>query len=105
MSEGSSERDPEGAAPKRLHLVVDGRVQGVGFRRFVQRKARALGLTGWVRNLPGGEVEALAEGPEPALAELLRHVRRGPPGSWVDSVAPRWLTATGEFTRFEVTYY
>lgn len=65
-------------------FVVTGRVQGVGFRLFVQARARALGLTGYVRNLPDGRsVEAVAGGPGPALDELALAMREGPGGSYV----------------------
>lgn len=62
-----------------LHAVVHGRVQGVFFRASTQKKARALGLTGWVRNLPDGTVEVLAVGPRPALEALLAWLHEGPP--------------------------
>lgn len=57
---------------------VRGRVQGVGFRRFVENEARVLGLTGWVRNAPDGRVEILACGPEMALGRLAERLRTGP---------------------------
>jgi acylphosphatase len=71
---------------QRIHLVVHGRVQGVGFRHFVTREARALGLAGSVRNRPDGSVEVEAEGGPGALAELAAAVRRGPPGARVEQV-------------------
>jgi acylphosphatase len=66
-------------------------VQGVGFRWSATREAQGLGLTGWVRNLDGGEVEVWAEGERGALAEFLAWLEEGPPGAYVDSVsaAPR----------------
>jgi acylphosphatase len=57
---------------------VHGRVQGVGYRRFVVREAQALGLAGWVANDPGGTVSGEAEGPAPALASLRAALARGP---------------------------
>lgn len=71
------------------HYIVTGRVQGVGFRYFVVRQARALGLTGWVRNLPDGTVEALAAGPGPAVEELEEALRQGPSASRVEDVRIR----------------
>jgi acylphosphatase len=67
-------------APPRLRLrgTVAGRVQGVGFRAFVRHHAQRLGLDGWVRNLPGREVELDAAGPAPALAKLEHLVKKGP---------------------------
>ncbi len=67
-------------------FLVTGRVQGVGFRYFVRREARRLGLNGWVRNLPDGEVEVLASGTAAALAVLEAALRRGPPMASVTNV-------------------
>lgn len=64
-------------------FVVTGRVQGVGFRWFVRKHGLALGLRGWVRNLPDGRVEAVAAGEEGALARLEAALREGPPGAAV----------------------
>ncbi|MDH5760711.1 MAG: acylphosphatase [Gemmatimonadota bacterium] len=68
-------------------FVVTGIVQGVGFRWWTRETAQRLGLSGWVRNRPGGEVEVHATGPEDLVAELERALARGPSGSRVDSVA------------------
>ena len=68
------------------HAVVRGRVQGVGFRFFAERSARALGVHGWVRNRADGTVESVAEGEEAAVAEYLARLERGPAGSRVDVV-------------------
>ncbi|MEP7226074.1 MAG: acylphosphatase [Gemmatimonadales bacterium] len=65
---------------------VFGMVQGVGFRWFVARHARSLGLTGFVRNLPNGSVEVMADGPEEALPALERLLRTGPGSAQVDRV-------------------
>ena len=59
-------------------LVISGRVQGVGFRAWMESKAQALGLSGWVRNRMDGTIEALIDGDEAAIDELLRDCRRGP---------------------------
>ena len=67
--------------------MVSGRVQGVGFRYFVSEAALRDGLTGWVRNLPDGQVEARAEGDAEALDRLERHIRRGPPAARVVEVS------------------
>jgi acylphosphatase len=66
--------------------VVSGHVQGVGFRRFVQRKARDLGLSGHAANLPDGRVEVLADGDAAALGHLERWLQRGPPLARVTNV-------------------
>lgn len=60
------------------HVLVSGRVQGVGFRAFVQRRAVELGLGGWVRNLRDGEVEAVFCGPDERVARMIEHCREGP---------------------------
>jgi acylphosphatase len=67
--------------------VVRGAVQGVGFRFFAERTARGLGVHGWVRNLPDGSVETVAEGDEAAVLEFLARLERGPAGARVDGVA------------------
>ena len=68
------------------HFIVQGRVQGVGFRWFVNLAARDLKLTGWVRNLPNGDVEVHAEGEEGALDKLRSKLERGPFGARVAEV-------------------
>ena len=68
---------------RRLYVRVGGRVQGVGFRYFTRREARRLGLAGYVRNRPDGDVEMEAEGPAGQVDALAEAVRRGPPGSRV----------------------
>ncbi|RXH55590.1 acylphosphatase [Granulicella sibirica] len=68
------------------HYMVRGRVQGVGFRWFVQREAAEIGLRGWVRNTDSGEVEVLAAGLADELAELEASLRKGSRGSRVDHI-------------------
>ena len=70
----------------RLHVVVRGRVQGVGFRWFVREKARPLRLAGWVKNLADGSVEVMAEGDAASVAALRRALQEGPSGASVTSV-------------------
>ncbi|MGP8252840.1 MAG: acylphosphatase [Terracidiphilus sp.] len=74
-----------------LHFLVQGRVQGVGFRWFVQREASELDLKGWVRNTEDGDVEVLAAGEARDLDELRASLRRGPRGSRVDRVLEHTL--------------
>jgi len=81
---------------------VHGRVQGVGFRVYVLRGARALGLRGWVANEPGGRLRCVAEGPRDGLEALLRQLHEGPPSASVDHVEASWAPATGEFGGFDV---
>ena len=70
----------------RVHLVVRGRVQGVGFRWFVREAARELDVAGWVRNRPDGGVEVAADGSVAALRELAERLREGPRGASVSGV-------------------
>ncbi len=91
----------------RLHAVIDGTVQGVGFRMYVLEHAQALGLTGWVRNTYDGFVEVTAEGSYARLEKLLEKLRLGPRGAFVSEVKHEWQPHTGEFTLFNVvrTHY
>jgi acylphosphatase len=73
-----------------VHCVISGRVQGVGFRFFVENEARSLGLCGWVRNLRAGQVEVKASGPEESLRLLLRRLDEGPVLSRVTGLEIDW---------------
>lgn len=88
----------------RLSGTVTGMVQGVSFRWFVQRRAAALGLVGYVRNLSDGSVEFVAEGDRDSLEKLLDAVRSGPPEAVVENVQANWDAASGEFHRFEIRF-
>ena len=68
------------------HVLVSGRVQGVGFRWYAREHAEQLGLAGWVRNLPDGRVEIWLEGREPAVEAMLVWLERGPPAAHVKNV-------------------
>jgi len=86
-----------------LQATVYGIVQGVNFRAFAQRHARALELTGYVRNLyPEGAVEVVAEGQREQLEQLLRQLEIGPRGAWVKRVEASWPEYTGAYDRFEI---
>lgn len=87
---------------KRLSARITGRVQGVGFRNFTRRRARRLGLTGWVRNEPDGSVRLEAEGPREVLDDLVEAVHQGPRMAAVDDVEVAWDDATDEFEVFQV---
>ncbi len=96
---------PGDSTEARLHAFARGRVQGVGYRDFVERRASSLGLTGYVRNLSDGRtVEVVAEGPRDQLDRLVEHLRRGPGGAYVHEVEQRWGEATGHFDGFRTTY-
>jgi acylphosphatase len=85
-----------------LLLVARGRVQGVGFRSFAMRQARQLSLRGWVRNAPGGEVEALAIGSGAAVEEFARRLGEGPPAARVTSLERLAASEEGAADRFEI---
>ena len=86
----------------RLHLIISGRVQGVFFRHSTMEEARKLGLSGWVRNLPSGEVEIDAEGRRADLDILFAWAHDGPPGARVHEVRAQWSAARGEGSGFRV---
>jgi len=88
----------------RAHVYVSGRVQGVFFRHETRREAKMRGVKGWVRNLPDGRVEAVFEGEEEAVKQLIEFCRHGPPGAKVTDVEVRWEDYRGEFKDFEIRY-
>lgn len=84
-------------------MVLEGRVQGVGYRMYVSRRAeRWPFITGYVRNTVDGNVEIVAEGPAGDLRQFADEAAKGPPGSHVLNVRKQWSEATGAFHRFEV---
>ena len=85
-----------------IHVVVRGRVQGVGFRWFVRERATALSLAGWVRNRADGSVEVMAAGPPAALEQLTHALERGPSGAHVESVDPLPAAEAPESAVFEI---
>jgi acylphosphatase len=89
---------------KTLHARIEGMVQGVGFRYSTVRQARRLGLTGYVRNLPDGSVEVVAEGEEDLLKRLSSWLRQGPPGAYVRNVERRLGPDQGFYRDFTVEY-
>jgi acylphosphatase len=86
----------------RLHVLIDGRVQGVGFRYFVLEKANLLKIGGWVRNTSDGQVEVTAEGNKDSLDKLFNYLKRGPNMAYVTDIQQTWLPATGEFVGFNI---
>jgi acylphosphatase len=85
-----------------LHAIVEGRVQGVGFRAFVYDRAASLDLTGWVRNKGDDQVEVWAEGPSEDLEKLLAALHRGPSMAYVSGVQVSYPAAEGKYNRFMV---
>jgi acylphosphatase len=94
--------DPSRAPAARAHLLISGQVQGVGFRYELREAAERAGLTGWVRNLRDGRVEALLEGDPTAVEAVIGWCRRGPPGAQVADVAVRRDEPSGEFPAFTI---
>lgn len=86
---------------KRIQAIVSGSVQGVGYRYFAAHAAHRLGVRGTVRNLPGGQVEAIGEGEEAALLAFFEELRRGPSAAHVTDITAAWGEPTGVFERFE----
>ncbi|GAB4547510.1 MAG: acylphosphatase [Thermodesulfovibrionia bacterium] len=88
----------------RVKVRVNGIVQGVFFRASTRDVARRLGLTGWVRNIPDGSVEAVFEGDRDKVEEAIRWCHKGPPGARVTDVDEEWLEYRGEFSDFDIRY-
>jgi acylphosphatase len=86
----------------RSRLLISGRVQGVAFRWATQRAAEDRGVTGWVRNLPDGRVEAVVEGPRQQVDDLVDWCRKGPRAARVDSLDIRWEDYQGDFKDFTI---
>jgi acylphosphatase len=90
------------SAPQARRYVVRGRVQGVGFRWFVEREAHILQIAGWVRNNPDGTVEVLAQGTRDQLSGLYSRLREGPRASRVDDVDVSDAEPIGGLTSFQI---
>lgn len=88
----------------RVRVFASGRVQGVAYRFFAEKYAHSLGITGWVRNLPDGRVEVLAEGTEAGIEGFLERLRDGPRLARVEGFEVRRENATGEFSGFRVAF-
>jgi acylphosphatase len=88
----------------RARIRVSGRVQGVFFRQTTAQEANRIGVTGWVRNLPDGDVEAVVEGDREDVDRLIAWCHHGPPSARVDNVSVAWEPYSGEFSRFSITY-
>ena len=93
----------------RAQVIISGFVQGVGFRHFTSRKAEALGLTGWVRNLSDGRVEAVFESSASSdqearkrIEEMIKLCHKGPWMAQVDDISVKWQETSGEFNDFTV---
>ncbi|MBI2598085.1 MAG: acylphosphatase [Candidatus Diapherotrites archaeon] len=87
---------------KTLYIVVEGRVQGVFFRKFVKESARLLGVKGFVRNLEDGRVEAVCSAEKEILQKLLEKIKTGPPFSRVENVSVKEIFPKEKFGLFEI---
>lgn len=87
-----------------LHVIIRGRVQGVGFRYSLHGEAVDYGLSGWVRNRSDGAVEAEFEGPRPTLEAMLSWCRQGPRMARVDSIDETWGSGEAKYQGFHVRY-
>lgn len=92
---------PPGTAVETLAVQVTGKVQGVGYRIATVRRAHSLGITGWVRNLDDGSVEALLQGPHDRIDEMLSWLRMGPPAARVSHVEANEVHDERHYDRFE----
>ncbi len=88
----------------RVHIFVKGRVQGVFFRQSTKEKAQALGVFGWVKNLPDGRVEAVFEGEREKVEELVEWAKKGPIIANVEDIEIRQEQYQGEFNNFEIKF-
>jgi len=88
-----------------LHCIVSGRVQGVGYRWFVESTAKTLGLTGWVKNLPNGNVEIVAGGDKQALEAFLAAIKSGHAGAVINDITAQWQDRPEkEYKSFEISF-
>ena len=88
----------------RAHIRVSGIVQGVGYRYFVLKQGRRMELTGWVKNVPSGDVELDVEGPRGLIEELIQLLWTGNPWATVRDVIVHWEKYSGRYTGFDITY-
>lgn len=87
-----------------MHLIIKGYVQGVFYRASTRDTAVRLGLKGWVRNLPDGNVEAVFEGPVDKIHQAIQWCREGPPGARVMNIWEKWEDYAGDFDSFDIRY-
>jgi len=87
---------------KRAHIFIEGKVQGVGFRNYIQRKAQTLDVTGWVKNLDDGRVEAVFEGEEMDVDQMIESCYQGPPAANIHNIEEEWRKASGDIYGFDI---
>jgi len=87
---------------KQVHLYIKGDVIGVGFRAWTKIQAKIIGVTGWVRNVDGNWVEALLQGEEEKVKQIIELIKKGPPVSHVSDVQTFWQEPKEVFDQFEI---
>ncbi|GHO76281.1 hypothetical protein KSD_40520 [Ktedonobacter sp. SOSP1-85] len=102
MSQSENKHSP--TQVEELYAIVQGWVQGVGFRQFVVQQARALHLRGYTRNKSNGDVEVVAQGPRLVLEQLLEHLRQGPSAADVRHVEAEWRTPGEAMSNFTIRW-
>lgn len=90
---------------KQYHMIIEGRVQGVGYRWFTREAARDLDIHGSVRNLPDGNVEIIAQGDEESLVQFMEQLKNGPAFSSVLNITLNEKNPVDDLTGFTVTHY
>ncbi len=91
-----------GASKVGAHILVQGTVQGIGYRYFVLRQAKALGITGWVKNLANGDVELEAQGDKKSLEDFIESLKTGHPWASVQQAKINWLEGNKQFDQFVI---
>jgi acylphosphatase len=86
------------------HIFISGRVQGVGFRHFTRKNAENLGVTGWVKNLSDGRVEAVFQGSEEQIEELIQRCKKGPVASYVQNIEIEKNSGEEDYKNFSVEF-
>lgn len=86
----------------RAHIFIEGKVQGVGFRNFIQRKAHTMDVTGWVKNLRDGRVEAVFEGEKMDVDQMIEACFDGPPAANVHNVEEEWEEPESDISGFDI---
>jgi len=86
------------------HIFITGRVQGVGFRHFTRKNAENLGVTGWVKNLSDGRVEAVFQGSEEQIEELIQRCKKGPVASYVQNIEIEKNSGEEDYKNFSVEF-
>ncbi len=87
------------------HIFITGRVQGVGFRHFTRKNAENLGVTGWVKNLSDGRVEAVFQGSEEQIEELIQRCKKGPVASYVQNIEVEKDSGEEDYKNFSVEFW